>query len=509
MSNIILDRDSFINEKYDKTSGNELNEGILDFFMNLGKNNWQKIKSKNPDIKKDLEQVDNNLEGFALTKIRKAGACNSVRQFICDFANALYDQKMQEYEDGAKLKELTMGLRDKDELSDEEIEKIEGAGKVPDYLKQFDIKDKAVADKLKNIDKNITSACNGDGEVQRWAELLKNQVRNLINDYIIDMYEKEKKGKKEEAEKWRKRVEKQESEEQKKQEEANKKAEKEQQDAIKEITKERTVTLTKAGVEIIKDKTGDKAVKTLGDSFKKFIEDSGLAQSIDKKILESIDKHDFASVIEESKKNKHKFTDKITSNMINAFKNDKVFGFNGLEKDKDINYGISRILVSEVATIYKAVRDMLNGPDYKESIKETPGDSIQALYVGLAKSVRYALLGQKIDDDTLNLLARCAIDKDKTLGYGIPKGKDGNLFVTLVKTLENPGKETKEIFTKFDTDAKEGEKLLSEFGKNLKSIFDEIGKKAEEIKEAAKKENEKKQKEVEKEAKEAAQEHEK
>lgn len=509
MSNkIILDRDSFINEHYSK-EGNELNEGILDFFLNLGKNDWSSIKSKNPDIKRDLEKIDNNLQGFTLTKLRKSGPCKAVRQQICDFANTLYDQKMQEYEDGEKLQKMLMGIRldkDKEELTDEEKKQIKGMGKIPAYLKQFDLKDKTILDKLKNIDKNITSSCKGDAEVQRWAELLKNEVRNLINDYILDKYEKEKKNiNKEKIKKQREEIKKQKEAEQKEREEADKKAKEELDKKIKEITKERESLLTNVGVHpLSSDKDGDKIITTMIDAYKKMMTTAKLSGAA-KKLFESVESHDFNTIIEEG--TKHKFDDPLTDSLTKAFSSDDYFGFKGLEKE-DINYGKARIILKEVGAVYKVISDYMSDSNVKKAFSQTPSDAIQALFVGICKAVQYAVISKDIssDKDVLKLLARCSIDSDKTIGYGIPHVKDGNIFTAILGTLTKPGKETEAIF---GGDKGEGKEVLKNFVNNMKKTFDAITKEAENIKSEQEKKNKEELKEVEKESEEKAKEKEK
>ena len=106
MSNHILKRDAYISEVYSHKDKNEINEGIFDFFKTLMKKEWQDVKSKDTNIKTKLEEVDRGLNGFTLIKMKKAGACATIRQSLADFANTLWDAKQKELDDGNKLQRM-------------------------------------------------------------------------------------------------------------------------------------------------------------------------------------------------------------------------------------------------------------------------------------------------------------------------------------------------------------------------------------------------------------------
>ena len=238
MNNTILTRDSFVTEVYSKQDKNELNEGIFDFFKTLMKKEWNDIKSKNADIKKKLEEVDRGLKGFTLVKMKKSGACAEIRQQLCDFANTLWESKEKELEDGMKLQKMLMGLKDKDKVTSEDEENVANSGKISDYMKQFNVKDKALADKLSTYEKRINQTCKGDPDLTRWTDILKSEIRNIVNDMVIDVYDKtasdeEKKKAKEKREILRKQQEEQKKAIEKKDKENLKK----QEDAIKKIEK--------------------------------------------------------------------------------------------------------------------------------------------------------------------------------------------------------------------------------------------------------------------------------
>ena len=122
----------------------------------------------------------------------------------------------------------------------------------------------------------------------------------------------------------------------------------------------------------------------------------------------------------------------------------------------------------------------------KSGIKDVPSDAIQAMFVGLSQTIIYALTDEKIDahKDVLNLLARCAIDSDKTLGYGLPpmdenKPEAGNIFTTLMQTLKD-AKDEKGVFG-------DDKDVLNKFKQNISSIFDSIIKMVEKLKSDRKK----------------------
>ena len=257
MSDKILTRDAFVKEVYPNKT---INEGIFDFFNTLMKKEWNNIKSKNEDIKKKLEEVDRSLKGFTVIKMKKSGECAEIRQLLCDFANTLWESKEKEFEDDMKLQKMLMGLKDKDKVSNEDEEAVKNSGKVSDYMKTYNIKDKALADKLKNIESRINETCKGDPDLSRWTRILKLEIRNIINDLIINRYDKEEgNDKKEKIKKYKERLKEQQEEQKKEREEADKKALKKQEDELKQIEKDRVDTLRNVGVTVIKDQTGDKA----------------------------------------------------------------------------------------------------------------------------------------------------------------------------------------------------------------------------------------------------------
>lgn len=476
MSNYILKRDTYISEVYSHKDNNEINEGIFDFFKTLMKKEWQDVKSKDTNIKTKLEEVDRGLSGFTLIKMKKAGACATIRQSLADFANTLWEAKQKELDDGNKLQRMLMGLKDKGDVSDKEEEQIKKAGTVSKYMRQFDIKDKALVDKLKNYEKKITEVCQGDPDLTRWSNILKDEIRNIVNDMVIAEYEKisgEEKSAKKKIEKAKKKIKEQEKEKKKQTEEENKKAEKKQQDALKQIEKDREKVLSSVGVKPLKGQSGDKSVSTLMSAF----------NDISSEILGESYKYSFKNMLNEKEEKKG-----LSDDIKKVLGGDVYFGLKELENKDDIDDKKLKIIISEIKVVFDALDKLISSDsELKKSIKDVPSDAIQAMFVGISQTIIYALTDEDIKQhkDILNLLARCSIKSDKTLGYGLPSMKDdeGNIFTVLMQTLKD-AKDGKGIF-KDDTD------LLNKFKQNITDIFDAIVKTAEDLKKKQKKKDEK------------------
>lgn len=503
MKNQILDRDSFVNEIYSKRTGDELNEGLFDFFKTLLKQEWSGVKSKNSEIKKKLEEADRLLSGFTLMKMKKSGQCAEIRQALCDFANTLYDSKAKELEDGKKLQKMLMGLKDKDKISAEDKETVKVAGDVGDYMKKFNIKDKALADKLTTYAKKITTLCKGDPDIRRWSDILRDDARNIINDLIIAEYEKIAEDEdKERVKKYKEKLDKQIKEKQAEVDKKNKEAQKKQDDAIKALEKERGDMLSKMGVTPIKNQTGDKAFNTLNSAYEDLWNEFGdkLGGGDDKN---ESHKYSFRNILNESEETEggedgdNKGADgPIPDEVKDIMGGDIHFGFNELKDNEKFTESTKNLLLT--LKEFEVVHDAIDKSTQSgKTLKDTPSDAVHALFVGLIKLISNAVMGEaQLDDDAEMLLARCAIDSDKTLGYGLPlidenKPDAGNIFVAISQQLSQ-AKDDEGIFDK---------KMLNTFKQSMSKMFDQIRKKAEELKEEREKENEKEAKKVEEEDK--------
>jgi GTPase involved in cell partitioning and DNA repair len=150
------------------------------------------------------------------------------------------------------------------------------------------------------------------------------------------------------------------------------------------------------------------------------------------------------------------------------------------------------------------------------------------MMVALSNAVIKGYMGKEFDikDNRLSILTKCAIDSDATVGFNLPlidpsKPDDGNIFVGVMnqfvkgevisdefdKVAEATSKEEKVLIVKAigdydkekDTNDKSlnakidkwGKKQMSNFKQNMTELFDEILKKAKEIKDEAKSKKEK------------------
>ena len=121
----ILSRDNFINEVYTKRYSNNVNEGFFEFLKGLlKKQGWDDVKCSNEMIKSKLEELDNKLNGFTLTKMQYPEKCQNVRQGLVMFAETLYAAKQEEYEQHKKLEDILFNVSQKDEVSDKDKKNV-------------------------------------------------------------------------------------------------------------------------------------------------------------------------------------------------------------------------------------------------------------------------------------------------------------------------------------------------------------------------------------------------
>jgi hypothetical protein len=180
---------------------------------------------------------------------------------------------------------------------------------------------------------------------------------------------------------------------------------------------------------------------------------------------------------------------------------------------------IIRVILSKINTVF----DVISKDKLKPMFKGVPSASAQAMMIALSNAVIYGFMGGnfKIDDNILSLLTKCAIDSDATIGFNLPlidvsKPENGNFFVSIMNQFRNTDVSSKEIDNVVKATSDEEKKLilkawkkyknngtnddvLSEFadwGKNqmkdfknnMATLFDDIVKKAKELKENAEKE---------------------
>lgn len=471
MDNQILTRESFVGI-INNNSDESLNEGLLDFLKTLASKEWDSVKSKNKNIKTGLETADKNLKGFTLAKLKNASACDGIRQALCDYGNALWDSKQESLDDGKKIKRLQMGL-----------EEPEVDVKVK---KELNIKDKTLKDSLSQFENKIGELCDGDPKLKKWSNLLKYEIRNIVNKMIIDAYEKNASKKEtEKIKKYKDNLDKQKKNSEKEIADADKEATQEQEKKVKELEKERTDVLNAMGVKPLSGMDGEKAVDTLFAGFKNIkdqLEKEGM------KIGES-HKYSFSELILEGDNKKKTISIDDVKKIISG---DTMFGLSLISKDDVKKTTIKRILKMTNQSLVEYT-NIIQSNNLKDAIKETASDAIHAMFVGIVRTIYCALTGTNPDDKTLDVLARCAISSDKTIGFGLPMMDEddeekGNVFTELMGIIKNP---SGNVVNKIEKD-----KIKDKFTKSIDSIFKAVVDKAKKIKETKAKEDEKEAKDV-------------
>jgi hypothetical protein len=179
---------------------------------------------------------------------------------------------------------------------------------------------------------------------------------------------------------------------------------------------------------------------------------------------------------------------------------------------------IIRVILSKIYNVFKIISEQ------KKMFAEVPSASVQAMMVALSNAVIRGYMGEVFDivgnESRISILTKCAIDSDATVGFNLPlidpaKPDNGNIFVGVMNQFVK-GNVTSDEFASVanatskaekvmivkeigdydkekDTDDKSlnakidkwGKKKMSEFKQNMTKLFDEILKKAKEIKDAA------------------------
>ena len=211
--NKILKRDDFIKDIYtpmlEEKEYNELvsiNEGLIRTLFGMAKNlfrkDWDSIKGDSAIIEA-YRELDNRLTGFSTMKLAKKDICNKIRQELVDFACDWYDMKMN------KAKE-------------------DDTDPIP--AKSMRFKSDTLRENVELMEKRIKDIAGNDEQILKWANILKEGMKTVINRAIIDDINDEK-IKKETEEKINKQIEELKKE--------NKLMEEFQNEKLKEIQKER------------------------------------------------------------------------------------------------------------------------------------------------------------------------------------------------------------------------------------------------------------------------------
>ena len=348
--------------------------------------------------------------------------------------------------------------------------------------------------------------------MREYADQLLNSVTIFVNDAVIA--ELEKKGAAEEKiEAEKKKI----AEEKKKLDEIkdkmNKAAEAAGKEALEKIAKERDEALNAIGVTPMAPMKGDQAIDRITSQFKDILgnfDDIKLNESSElpggySKFLDSDKYIGIQRSLEDVNRNNGKGWDTSKKSKNGAF--DKF---------------IIRVILSKIYNVFEIISKQ------KKMFEGVPSASVQAMMVALSNAVIKGYMGKEFDikDNRLSILTKCAIDSDATVGFNLPlidpsKPDDGNIFVGVMnqfvkgevisdefdKVAEATSKEEKVLIVKAigeydkekDTNDKSlnakidkwGKKQMSNFKQNMTELFDEILKKAKEIKDEAESKKEK------------------
>lgn len=472
--NAILNYDEFSSEISKYQSGERVDEGLLQFLKSMFRQDWGEIQSDSKALKDGLEKIDRKLDGYTMMKRSNFDACHKFRQALCDFANQLLEVKLGELEGGKELKKVVMGI-----ASDED--KLKAKMKSSSEIINTDaIKDKAMREKLQDAESEVDSIIKKYGVISAWAKAMKRGVKSLINDIIIAKSEADDKEVIQQA------LDKQKKEDEELLKQINNDAQKEQQELIKELEKFRKDTIIKLGATSFEGADGTTAINRLTDEFAKVIteikNDSG-------KLLESVS------------------TPKIDRIMDIVSKNDDYFAINKVIELIKNNYKKAserKDYTKAYFNICSVLFEKVKKENTKRVFKEVPSNAIQAMLIGLSFTVGYGLLNEGnrnklMTDDVLDLITRCCISKDATIGYSFPlvdekKPDKGTIFQFLVVSLSKftNGGDVDKAFDTLDATVK------TNFKNNIKNLIKKILDNAEDIKTKAEEERQKKLEELKK-----------
>ena len=479
---------------------NELYEGLLSTVFGglkmLFKKDWVNIKCKNPSVLEHLKSIDKSLAGYTLTKMRYSSECHNIRQNVANYFNDILDYKLLQLEKEDNAEKFI----EKENIEKEENTETNGVAKV------LNLKDKALLDTLKKYKDNIASQCKVDPKLREYADQLLNSVVVFVNDIIL--VELEKKGvdaaKLEEEKKKIEEDKKKLEEERKKRDEETKKA---NEEAIKKIAEERDNAMKSLGVKPIGPMNGDQAIDTIATQFADM-----LTEFNSLKLNESALPENYSDILR-------------SDTFIGIKKSLEELNWNFSDDEKKLyDKFFIRVILNKINTVFSVV----GNEESKKIFKDIPSASVQAMMVALSNAVIYGFMGKEFDiegnDARLSLLTKCAIDSDATIGFNLPliddkKPDNGNYFVSIMNQLKSADISSEEVkeaakslseeeiktISKIknekeakDDEQKDLDKFVKQFGsmamkdfrQNMTNLFDNIVKKAKEIKEKAQKERE-------------------
>lgn len=413
--NKILKRDDFINEVYNPMMEQKkyeelvsVNESLLKTLFGMVKNmfkkDWASIKCDDPEIIRIYKELDDNLTGFSTMKLSKKDQCNKIRQELVDFACDWYDYKMNHAKDNDADPKPAVSMKFKDDTLKSNFE--------------------SVKDKIKSI-------ANGDEQMQKWADILMNDMKVVINRSILEDI------KDEEA---KKELEKQIQEDLKDPEKVNKMMEEWQNEQLTKIQKERESLISDVEASPMpSDLLGDKAIQNICGEFDKI------------------------------RKSKEKSE---------LFKKDETLGLKSIYTDDDYTDK------KKFDTAYKLMDSFyttLNADDVMKKFSETPGQSVQAMCISINSFIKNCLYGGTDYGDELPLMAKCAVISNGLVSYNLPLNdktgdEAGNYFTDIVKIITDG---------QFEDTKGKVIKLPDDFKKNSETLLNKIISEAKKIKEQA------------------------
>ena len=407
--NKILKRDEFITEVYnpmiEQKEYEELeavNEGLLKTLFGIAKNlfkkDWETIKGDSGIIQV-YKELDDKLTGFSLMKLSKKTECNQIRQALVDFACDWYDLKMN---------------KAKEDDTD------------PKPAKSMKFKNDTLKENLSALENKIKDIANGDEQMLKWANSLKEEMKTVINRTIYNSVNNDD---------VKKEIDKQIEDDSKKIEEVNKQMAKWENDQLVEINKERETLISSFNSSPENgNTTGDKEVSKLTKPFLNTTKDDII-----------------------------KYAE--TDNLLGL---KKVFA--SANGKKEINMG------DRSYNILDAFYNKLN-KDIK-NFKETPAQSVQAMCIAVNAFVKSCgMKTPKFEKNTIELMARCAIISNGVVGYNLPLNdktgdEAGNYFTDTLVSI---------IGSTLKTKNNEDIKLPSNFTNNAKNLFDDVKKRAKQL----------------------------
>lgn len=417
--NKILKRDEYIQEVYtpmmEEKEYEELvtiNEGLFKTLFGMAKNlfkrDWASING-DPELIKKYKELDDRLTGFSTMKLSKKDICNKIRQELVDFAGDWYDKKIND----AKKSETD-----------------------PKPAKSMEFKDETLRSNLENIKDKINTIAGDDEQMKKWANILMNDMKTVINRVILDDM------KDEEA---KKELEKQIEEDLKDPDKVNQIMEEWQNRQMTELKKEQEKYISDTKSTPIKeDLLGDKAIQNIFGDYK--------------------------GIIDADENVKSQF-----------YKNDKTLGLNSIYTKDDYNNSDA---FKEAAKLMDSFYTALNDNKIIDKFKETPGRSVQAMCIAVNAFIKQCAYGGTDYGTSLPLMAKCAIISNDLVSYKLPAGEDDangeptNYFTNLANAI---------VDGKFKDSKKKPIETSQDFKKNAKMLFNKIKDEAKKLKETSEK----------------------